>query len=61
MAYRLTLGRGADETETAAVVAFLNDYRRSVEGQTKQVTPQFAAWSSFCQTLFATGAFRYAY
>jgi hypothetical protein len=61
MAYRLTLGRVPSESERATVTRFLNDYRKSLEGADKKANAQFAAWTNFCQTLFAAGEFRYVY
>jgi hypothetical protein len=61
LAYRLSLGRQPTETEKAKVSRFLNDYRKSLEVVDKKVSPQLMAWTSFCQTLFAAGEFRYVY
>ncbi len=61
LAYRLTLGRAPTESEKATVTSFLNDYRKSLEGNDKKANAQLAAWTNFCQTLFAAGEFRYVY
>jgi hypothetical protein len=47
--------------EQARVTNFIHDYRRSLDEAGQQQNLQLAAWTSFCQTLFATGQFRYAY
>jgi hypothetical protein len=61
MAYRLALGRLASEREKGDIKAYLANYRKSVESADPKVNPQPAAWTSFCQTLFASGEFRYLY
>ncbi len=47
--------------ELARVTNFVRDYRQSLEGAGHKEYPQLAAWTSVCQTLFATGQFRYLY
>jgi hypothetical protein len=61
LAYRLALGRLPTESEKANVTSYLHDYRRSLEHASGHGAPNLAAWTSFCQTLFATGQFRYVY
>jgi hypothetical protein len=43
------------------VAKYLNEYRKAIEGATQKVRPQLAAWTSFCQSLFECGEFRYVY
>jgi Protein of unknown function (DUF1553)/Protein of unknown function (DUF1549)/Planctomycete cytochrome C len=61
LAYRLALGRFASEREKAGVKRYLESYHKSVESAAPKGAPQLAAWASFCQTLFASGEFRYLY
>jgi hypothetical protein len=61
LAYRLALGRLPTESERTAVTKFIVDYRQSFEGAKQKGNPQVAAWTSFCQTLFQSGQFRYLY
>jgi len=62
LAYRLTLGRRPSEDEAYTVGLYLKEYRDALEAHPKSAqTAAVAAWASFCQTLFATGEFRYAY
>jgi hypothetical protein len=61
LAYRLALGRAADEREIADVKRHLESYQKSVEAADPKTNPKLAAWASFCQTLFALGEFRYLY
>jgi hypothetical protein len=61
LAYRLVLGRAADEREKADIKNYLGSYQQSVESAKPKTNPQLAAWASFCQTLFASGEFRYLY
>jgi hypothetical protein len=60
-AYRLTLGRLPDEREKTSVSRYLVEYRKSLEKGQHKGNPQLAAWASLCQTLFASGEFRYLY
>jgi hypothetical protein len=61
LAYRLALGRAADEREIADIKRHLESYQKSVESADPKANAQLAAWASFCQTLFALGEFRYLY
>ncbi len=61
LAYRMALSRLATDKERASVARFLNEYREAVRGTGPKTTPQLAAWTSFCQTLFQSGEFRYVY
>jgi hypothetical protein len=61
LAYRLALGRSPSSAEKSKVASFLGDYRKSLESAGHKGYPHLAAWSSFCQTLFAASQFRYLY
>jgi Protein of unknown function (DUF1549)/Protein of unknown function (DUF1553)/Planctomycete cytochrome C len=61
LAYRFALGRLPTKKERSEVRQYLADYRKSVEQAGAKGNPLFAAWASFCQTLFASGEFRYVY
>jgi hypothetical protein len=60
-AFRLVLGRPADAEQQAATLAYLNDYAASLATSEQPETKQLAAWTSVCQTLFASAEFRYVY
>jgi len=60
-AYRLALGRLPTELEKADVTRYVGDYRKALEEAGNKGNSQLAAWASFCQTLFASGEFRYVY
>src|SRR5581483_7103681 len=53
-AYRLALGRSPSDTEKANVAKFLNQYRQALSAAGHEPRAFLAAWTSFCQTLFAT-------
>jgi cytochrome c553 len=70
VAYRLALGRSAALKELERAKAFLAEYelmaRELAQSNPKpnpvvpgQTEPRVAAWSSFCQALFASAEFRY--
>ena len=61
LAYRLALGRAPSDEEQSRVLRFLNDYRKTVAESQSKTGPVIAAWTSVCQTLFASGEFRYLY
>jgi Protein of unknown function (DUF1549)/Protein of unknown function (DUF1553)/Planctomycete cytochrome C len=61
LAYRFALGRVATEREKSNVNGYLASYRKSVASAEPKSNPELAAWASFCQTLFASGEFRYLY
>jgi hypothetical protein len=61
LAYRFALGRLPSKKERSEVRQYLAAYRKSVEQAGAKANPMFAAWASFCQTLFASGEFRYVY
>jgi hypothetical protein len=61
LAYRSALGRVAGESEKAAIKSYLTTYRKSLAAAEPRGNPELAAWASFCQTLFASGEFRYRY
>lgn len=60
-AYRLALGRLPTEREKSDVTRYVTEYRKSLEEAGAKGNSQLAAWASFCQTLFASGEFRYVY
>jgi hypothetical protein len=60
-AYRLALGRLPTEREKADVTRYVGEYRKALEDAGSKGNSQLAAWASFCQTLFASGEFRYVY
>ncbi|MBI2947881.1 MAG: DUF1553 domain-containing protein [Verrucomicrobia bacterium] len=55
-AFQLTVGRSPKMPERNAAEAFLSAQRQSYEGKPDA---EFAAWTDFCQTLFASSAFFY--
>jgi hypothetical protein len=61
LAYLLALGRMPSEGERGKIGSFLADYRKSLETAGHKGNANLAAWTSVCQTLFATGQFRYLY
>jgi hypothetical protein len=60
-AYRLALGRLPNSGEKAAVANYLDDYQKSLKAAGGKGNLNLATWASFCQTLFASGEFRYVY
>src|SRR5262245_31937093 len=60
-AYRLALGRLPTDREKSDITHYLADYRKSLEAADHKGNTQLAAWASVCQTLFASGEFRYVY
>lgn len=54
-AYRLAVGRGPTDVERDRAVAFLREFATRL----KEKDPNRWAWSTFCQTLFASAEFRY--
>jgi hypothetical protein len=70
-AYRLALGRVANQSEKPAIRHFLSDYRqslatsgpnrRSAETSGAKGNAEAATWAALCQALFASGEFRYRY
>jgi hypothetical protein len=61
LAYRYALTRLATKDEHQRVAKYLNEYRHALEQAGGKVSPQVAAWTSLCQTLFECGEFRYVY
>jgi hypothetical protein len=61
LAYRLAVGRLPTERERTEVAKYIADFRKSFEGAKQKGNSNFAAWASFCQTLFESGLFRYVY
>jgi hypothetical protein len=60
-AFRLTLGRPPDAQQRADVLAFLKHYEAALPSDVKSSQRRIEAWSSVCQTLFASAEFRYVY
>jgi hypothetical protein len=60
-AYRLALGRLPTEIEKISLLRYLHEYRELLEAAGHRGPQHMAAWTSLCQTLFATGQFRYLY
>ena len=61
IAFRLTLGRSPTDAERAQVATFIADYRSSLSAAKFDGDATLASWTSFCQTLLASGEFRYVY
>ena len=59
LAYRLALGRLATPSERDQAASYLADFRKTLEADQTPGNPQLISWSSFCQTLFQSGQFRY--
>jgi hypothetical protein len=60
-AYRLALGRLPGDSEKSDITRYLADYRKSLASADFKGNANLAAWASVCQTLFASGEFRYVY
>jgi hypothetical protein len=61
LAYRLAIGRLPSEAEKSRVLRYLSEYRKAIAATETKAGPALAAWTSVCQTLFASGEFRYLY
>ncbi len=61
MSYRLVLGRLPNEHERSNITKYLTEYRQSLDAANYKGNANLACWSSVCQTLFASGEFRYVY
>jgi Protein of unknown function (DUF1553) len=61
LAYQLALGRLADEHEKVDIKRYLASYESALHSAGPKVNPHVAAWASLCQTLLASGEFRYLY
>ena len=61
LAYVLALGRMPTESERGKISSYLTEFRKSLEGGGHKGNSNLVAWTSVCQTLFATGQFRYLY
>jgi hypothetical protein len=61
LAYKLALGRSANDHERSDVSRYLADYRSALEKSNPKGNVNVAAWASICQTLFQTALFRYLY
>jgi hypothetical protein len=58
LAFRMAFGRPATDKEAKAAEEFIKKYKE-VEGKTRKVGVEKAAWSAFTQALFGTAEFRY--
>ncbi|HWB13440.1 MAG TPA: DUF1553 domain-containing protein [Pirellulales bacterium] len=58
LAYHLALGRKPSSNEVTRIEKFLDDFRRTADNKDRG---RVGAWSSVCQTLFASAEFRYLY
>jgi len=58
-AYKLCLARFPTQSESAAAAQYLEGFAAQAEEQSGQETGVPAAWTSFCQALFASAEFRY--
>jgi hypothetical protein len=61
LAYRLVLGRLPDDHEKSEITRYLGAYRQTLDAGDHKGNANLAAWASVCQTLFASGEFRYVY
>ena len=60
LAYRLALTREATSEEVDMVLAFIDSMKRKQQqSDVPEDSVNQLAWSSFCQTLFASSEFRY--
>ena len=62
LAYRLSVSREPTDDEVEAVLGYIHEMHSILKSQTtkkQQDESQLRAWSSFCQTLFASSEFRY--
>ena len=62
LAYQLSVAREPSDEEVAAAVTYIDEMESILESQEsskKDDDSQLRAWSSFCQTLFASSEFRY--
>lgn len=60
-AYKLALGRSANDHERSDVSRYLSEYRTALEKSNPKGNVNVASWASVCQTLFQTALFRYLY
>ncbi|MBI1902150.1 MAG: PSD1 domain-containing protein [Planctomycetia bacterium] len=60
LAYQLALARPASDDETQRVLSYLREYPAAGAAASASA-PSAEAWSTFCQTLFASAEFRYVY
>jgi len=60
-AYRIAFGRVASQSEKPALRHFLADYRHSLATSGTKGNADLATWAALCQSLFASGEFRYRY
>lgn len=58
LAYQRWFGRSATETERTAALYFLENYRQKAQNEGRASGgPEVAAWTAFCQSLWASGEF----
>jgi len=58
LAWQLWFGRTPTDTERNAALAFLERYRDKARNEGRQTgDPEVAAWTAFCQSLWASGEF----
>jgi cephalosporin-C deacetylase-like acetyl esterase len=58
LAYLRSFGRLPTDTERNAALAFIDSYRQQAAAQKlPNTTPEFTAWLTFCQSLWASGEF----
>ncbi|MCX7397654.1 MAG: DUF1549 domain-containing protein [Planctomycetales bacterium] len=58
LAYQRWFGRSVTETERIAALAFLESYRQKAKNDGRVTGgPEVAAWTAFCQSLWASGEF----
>jgi hypothetical protein len=58
LAYQRWFGRPPTDTERNAALAFIDSYRQqSTAKKLPNTTPEFTAWLTFCQSLWASGEF----
>jgi dienelactone hydrolase/cytochrome c553 len=58
LAYLRWFGRPPTDTERNAALAFIDSYRQQAAAQElPNITPEFTAWLTFCQSLWASGEF----
>ena len=61
LAWRFALGRLPNDHERSDITRYLAEYRKTLEAGDHKGNTNLACWTSVCQTLFASGEFRYVY